>query len=240
MALTVEQLFPKLAPLLKAYAAKYPEDNGFGIPSLDVLQSVRCSKADCMKPKKNYMDPLPCAWCEEHMPSVVDLTTTPPPKKPAAASEFKEPLPTLVGSKELHDERAQHPSIRPKKNPVKRRLTYEDDYGHDMNTVFFRTVHARYQKDLRWLRTAPPDNHTISNNLKAIEVHLQQLKDQFDTTEDNVLHKVAVIGERQDALEENMKQMVDSINRIDESIDDIQANITDICKLVNDFLEKQK
>lgn len=244
MAITVDLLFSELSPLLKAYAAKYPERcQGTGLPSLAQLQLVRCSKPECKKPRKDYMDPLPCAWCEEHMPAVVDLTETPPP--PAKQEEaipppmFKTPMPTLVGSKALRD-KASYPSLRPKK-PVKRRLTYEEekeDYYRveDPNKAFYKAVHVRYQKDHRWLRRVPPDIQTISNNLTTIEVHLQQLRDQSESSEEHVLNKIAALGERQFELQESLHQVVESINRIDDSIDAMQDNIRDLCKIVDELM----
>lgn len=254
--ITVEQLFPKLHPLLKAFAAKYPEyTNGGGVPSLGELQVIRCSKADCMKPKKDYMHSHPCAWCEEHMPAVVDVCTPPAaaptspppsipsePKKKAKKASLAD---VRVLSKKKKKAAPRHPSPpRHHAAPVKRRLTYDEEYVHDVNSTFFRTVHTRYQKDHRWLRTSAPDNLTISNNLKSIEVHLQQLKDQQDSTEENLLHKIALIGEREEErsfeMKEHINSIVDSVNRIDDTIDEIQQQITDVCKLVNDLLEKTK
>jgi hypothetical protein len=231
---TVEALFPKLTHLLKAYHERHPEYRG-AVPTLGDLQSVRCSKAECYQPRKNYMDPMPCAWCEEHMPKKEDI------------SVFKEPMPTLVGSKQLRREKASVPPL-PKK-PVKRRLTYEEkDVRHDVSRVFFESVHARYQQEHRWLRPLYPlSNQTINNNLSAIEVHLQQLREDQDKNEESLRYQAAYtealnnkVYTYKEDMEEKLQSVVESINRIDDSLDTIQANVTDLCKIVNDFLNKQK
>lgn len=256
----MDLLFPELAPLLKAYATKYPERlQGTVYPTLDELQSVRCATKGCNQPKKDYMDAMPCAYCEAHMPpnpfckvcdtigcqepSHKEATIT--PKQPASASlpqsVFKTPLPTLVGSKEMREKRKKESKEEaPPPKPVKRRLTFEEEDIDSINIEFFERVHARYDRDPTWLRRPRPKLNTITNNLRAVEVHLQQVKEQQDNTEQHVLNKIAVLGERQFDLEEGLTQVVESINRIDDSVDKIQENITDLCKLVDELINKQK
>lgn len=252
-----------LAPLLKAYWAKYPSQSG-GIPPLEALQCVRCEKEDCFNPKKDD-----AAWCVEHTP------TYPPEVIPIGDEqdyEYCEPRSKCIYPSAQrcagHLKKAAAARILkeeddyiPVKKPTRRRLEYDEEMPpppprkhtryanakepkptlvHDINSVFFNQVHTRYEGDSRWLRRPAPDSQVITNNLRTVEVHLQCLAEQQDHLEQDLRNKIAVLGERQSELNKKCEQFVESLNRVDETIDGIQAQVTDVLKLVKEFMDKQK
>lgn len=141
------------------------------------------------------------------------------------SSTFKTPMPTLVGSKERREKAATVPphTPPPPERPVKRRLNFEEeDKGSYGNIEIFERVHSRYATDKMWLRRPRPNLNTITNNLRAVEVHLQQLREQQEASEEHVLNKIARLGESQQELGEKVNSTSDTFNRIDDSVEKLE------------------
>lgn len=149
------------------------------------------------------------------------------------SSAFKTPMPTLVGSKERREKAANaiaHTPPHPER-PVKRRLNFEEeDKGSYGNIEIFERVHSRYATDKMWLRRPRPNLNTITNNLRAVEVHLQQLREQQEASEEHVLNKIARLGESQQELGEKVKSALGGISCLDTSVDTLEEEMARLSK----------